>query len=215
VHIPDGFIPLSHALVYYIMALIIMLKAFKWVFSHLHESRIPLISMLAAAVFALQALNIPIPWGTSGHLLGAAMIAIIFGTPYAGIVVIALVLFIQTFLFGDGGYTAYGANLLAMGIVASYVGYYFFTWTQKITKKLTLAVFFAAWFSIVMASVIIALMLGVAGTFPFKLGLFYMGLYHLIIGVVVEGGISVLVIHFLVTVKPDAVDNPLFKETLI
>ncbi len=202
-HIPDGFIPLYQAAIYYVVALLIAVRAFKWVFRELPENRLMFIPMLSAAIFALQAVNIPIPWGTSGHLLGAAVAAIILGSPLGGVAVITLVLAVQTFLFYDGGYTAFGANLLAMGVIASFVGYYTFSSLSRIIKNMYVSVFISSWLSLVLSAIAVAVMLAVAGTFPLKLGVMYMGLYHLVIGVVAEGIVSTLIIKFIVQVKPE------------
>ncbi len=211
-HIPDGFIPLSQAGIYYVVAIALAIRAFRWVFRELPENRIMFIPMLSAAIFALQAINIPIPWGTSGHILGSAMSSIILGSPYAGVAVITLVLSVQTFIFYDGGYTAFGANLLAMGIVASFTGYYAFLFLRKLTGKLYPSIFMSAWLSIVISAITVAIILAIAGTFPLKLGIMYMGLYHAVIGVVAEGVISTMIIKFLTKVRPDVLPLSISEE---
>ncbi len=214
-HIPDGFIPMYQAGVYYIIAIAIAIKAFRWVFRELPENRIMFIPMLSAAIFALQAINIPIPWGTSGHILGAAMSSIILGSPFAGIAVITLVLSVQTFIFYDGGYTAFGANLVAMGIVASFTGYYMFLFLRRLTGKLYASIFISSWISIIVAAITVAIILGVAGTFPLKLGIMYMGIYHTVIGIVAEGAISTLIIRFISRVKPDVLSVAVSREVKV
>src|SRR5690554_4075082 len=91
------------------------------------EEKVPLVAVLAAGIFAIQALDIPIPWGTSGHMVSAALAAIVLGSPYAGVFVLTLVLLVQNVIFGDGGITVMGANIVNMGVVGGFVGYYGYT----------------------------------------------------------------------------------------
>ena len=88
----------------------------------LGNTQIPVIGVLAAGIFVAQMLNFPIGGGTIGHLVGAALAAILLG-PYAAIVILTIVLIVQAFLFGDGGVTALGFNLLNMAIISSFTGY--------------------------------------------------------------------------------------------
>jgi len=85
--------------------------------------QIPLMAILAAGIFVAQMLNFPIGGGTTGHLVGAVM-AVVFLGPYAGMIVITVILIIQCLLFGDGGVTALGLNILNMAIIGCLVGWY-------------------------------------------------------------------------------------------
>jgi cobalt/nickel transport system permease protein len=78
--------------------------------------------VLAAGIFVAQMLNFPVGGGTTGHLVGAALAAVLLG-PYAAVVILMIVLIVQAFLFGDGGVTALGLNILNMAIVSSFVAY--------------------------------------------------------------------------------------------
>ena len=122
-HIPDGFIPLWQCAIYWIIALIALGYSLKWARENLDEKNIPLMAVLAAGIFAIQAMNIPIPWGTSGHMVGAALIAIIFVSPWAAVLVLSIVLILQGLIFGDGGMTALGANIINMGLIGGFVGF--------------------------------------------------------------------------------------------
>lgn len=199
-HIPDGFIPLWQCAIYYIIALIALYFALKWARENLDEKTIPLFAVLAAGIFAIQAMNIPIPWGTSGHMMGAALIAIIFCSPWAAVLVLSLVLLLQGLIFGDGGMTALGVNIFNMGIVGGLVGYYAFLGTKKIGK--IPAAFIAGWASIFIAALVAAVELSLAGTFPLKEGLMFMGTYHAVIGIV-EGAITAVVIIGIQKARPD------------
>lgn len=199
-HIPDGFLPLGQVILYYIITIIAILFALRWASKDLDEKRVPLLAVLAAFIFAIQAMNIPIPWGTSGHMLGAALVAIVFGSPWAAVLVLAVVLTVQGFFFGDGGITALGANIFVMGVVAGFTAYGVFGVLKKL--NLWVAIFLAAWASLFVSSLVVALMLSIAGTFPLNLGLFFMGLYHSVIGIA-EGVITVVAILAIQRVRPD------------
>ncbi len=201
-HIPDGFIPLWQAAIYYIITIIALYFALNWAKNNLDEKRVPLMAVLAAFVFAIQAMNVPIPWGTSGHMLGAALVAILFLSPWASVLVLTAVLLIQGFFFGDGGITAIGANILAMGVIAGFTAFGVFKALRNI--NLYVAIFIAAWASTFVAAISITLMMAWAGTFPLDLGLIFMGLYHAVIGIV-EAIITLIAILAIQRVRPDLV----------
>ena len=77
-HIPDGFIPISQCIVYYVILIVALYFSVKWARSNLDEKRIPLLAVLAAGIFAIMSMNMPIPFGTSGHMVGGALVAIVF-----------------------------------------------------------------------------------------------------------------------------------------
>lgn len=191
-HIGDGLFPTWQALLYFILVIPIYIKAVKWMKNELKDEQIPLLATLAAGVFATQALNIPIPWGTSGHLIGATLCSILFGTPFAGFIVLLMVLIIQAFVFLDGGVLALGVNTFNMGVIASFSGYYVYTFLKSITGN-DLAVFLAAWLSVILTSVACSFELYFAGIFPLMQSLTLMVTYHIFIGVLAEAWITLLV----------------------
>ena len=164
------------------------------------ERNIPLLAVLAAGIFAIQAMNIPIPWGTSGHMVGAALIAIIFVSPWAAVLVLSIVLILQGLIFGDGGMTVLGANIVNMGLVGGFVGFYFYKVLKGIGRYP--AIFIAAWSSMFISAILVAFEMFFAGTFPLEAGLIFMGLYHAVIGVI-EGIITVVVIKGIDSIRPD------------
>ncbi|MDH7511302.1 MAG: energy-coupling factor ABC transporter permease, partial [Methanolinea sp.] len=91
-HIPDSFIPLLQAAVYWVIALVFIALSLRWARAEMREEKVPLVAVLAAGIFAIQAVNVPIPWGTSGHMVGAALAAIVLGSPFAAVFVLTLVL---------------------------------------------------------------------------------------------------------------------------
>ncbi len=205
-HIPDAFIPLPQAALYWIVALIFLALAIRWARSELNEDKIPLIAVLAAGIFALQSFNLPVSMGTSGHLVGGALAAIVLGSPFAAVFILTLVLIIQGFIFGDGGITVMGANILNMGVIGGFVGYYSFQGILKIVKNPYLSSAVAAWLACLIPALACAVEMSIAGTFPLVPGLVAMGIYHAIIGVI-EGIVTAVIIYVLAMARPDLVDT--------
>lgn len=127
----------------------------------------PLIGLAAAFVFAAQMLNFPVAGGTSGHLIGGVLAAVLLG-PSAAVVVLSSVLILQCLLFVDGGLTALGANIFSMALVAPVIGYGVYFVVRRAggegLRGRLLATGFAAWCSTVAASVVCAGELAASGT---------------------------------------------------
>ncbi|WP_363094249.1 cobalt transporter CbiM [Methanohalophilus euhalobius] len=206
-HIPDSFMPLSQAMIYWVIALPFIFMSVKWARKELDDTKVPILAALAAGIFAIQALNIPIGMGTSGHMIGAALVAIIFGSPFAGVLVLTLVLLVQGFVFADGGITVMGANILNMGVISGFLGYYTFVALRKSKLSITISAFIGAWLGLFVSALACAVEMYIAGTFPLAAGLTAMGLYHLIIGFVGEGLITAIVITAIQKSRPDLLDN--------
>lgn len=201
-HIPDSFIPLTQAAVYWLIALVFIALSLRWVRREMDEEKLPLLAVLAAGVFALQAFNIPVTMGTSGHLVGGALVAIALGSPYAAIIVLTLVLIVQGVLFGDGGITTMGANILNMGVIGGFVGYYAYQGVHGLTRNMYVSAGVAAWLACFVPALAAALELFAAGTFPLVPGLVSMGIYHALIGVI-EAGITAVVLGLIANARPD------------
>jgi cobalt/nickel transport system permease protein len=202
-HLPDGFLSWTWP-IYWIIAIVAIGFALRWARENLDERNIPLMAVLAAGIFAIQAMNIPIPWGTSGHMVGAALIAIIFFSPWAAVLVLSIVLILQALIFGDGGITSLGANIFNMGVIGGFVGFYAYKTFKRIGRAP--AIFIAGWASIFLAAIACAIELALAGTFPLVAGLIFMGLYHAVIGVI-EGVISVVVVLGIDSVRSDLLSD--------
>jgi cobalt/nickel transport system permease protein len=205
-HIPDAFIPIWQGAIYWIIALVFIAFALKWTRKDLNEEKLPLVAVLAASIFALQSFNLPVSMGTSGHLVGGALAAIILGSPFAAVFILTLVLIVQAVLFGDGGITTMGANIINMGVIGGFVGFYSFKGIMGVTKSMPIAAFIAAWLACLIPSLAAAVEMYFAGTFPLMEGLIAMGIYHTIIGVI-EGIVTVAVIYLITTARPDLVDT--------
>jgi cobalt/nickel transport system permease protein len=205
-HIPDAFIPIWQGAIYGIIALVFVALALRWAKNEMNEEKLPLVAVLAAGIFALQSFNLPVSMGTSGHLVGGALAAIILGSPFAAIFILTMVLIVQAVLFGDGGITTLGANIINMGVIGGFVGFYSFKGIMGVTKSMPISVFFAAWLACLIPALACAVEMYLAGTFPLTEGLIAMGIYHAIIGVI-EGIVTVAAIYLITTARPDLVDT--------
>jgi cobalt/nickel transport system permease protein len=174
------------------------------------EKQVPLMGVTGAFVFAAQMMNFAVAGGTSGHLLGGALAAILLG-PWAAMVVMTAVLAVQALLFQDGGLLALGANVFNMAIVGVLVGWVAYSGLKRLLGEKPWATmvsgFAAAWLSVVVASLVAALELAVSGTSPLIVALPAMGLVHMLIGIG-EGLITVAVLAFLQVTRPDLLAMP-------
>ncbi|MBN2734191.1 MAG: cobalt transporter CbiM [Methanomicrobiaceae archaeon] len=201
-HIPDAFIPLPQAAVYWLIAIIFIALALKWARNELNEEKMPLIAVLAAGIFAIQAFNLPVGMGTSGHLVGGALAAIVLGSPYAAVFILTIVLIIQGVIFGDGGITTMGANVINMGVIGGFVGYYSFKGIKKAIGNCYVSAGIAAWLACLIPALACAVEMFIAGTFPLVPGIVAMGTYHALIGII-EGIITAGAIYLIHTTRPD------------
>jgi len=205
-HIPDAFIPIWQGAIYWIIALVFVALALKWAKDEMNEQKLPLVAVLAAGIFALQSFNLPVSMGTSGHLVGGALAAIILGSPFAAVFILAMVLIVQGVLFGDGGLTTMGANIINMGVIGGFVGFYTFKGLMRMTKSMPLAGFVAAWLACVIPALAASVEMYLAGTFPLVEGMLAMGIYHAAIGII-EGIVTVAAIYLIASARPDLVDT--------
>jgi len=159
-HIPDGYLSPETVVVSFAIAIPFWIYAFRKLRAKMDEETIPVLGALSALSFVIMMFNIPIPGGTSGHAVGATLIAIMIG-PWVSFISVSLVLLIQAIVFGDGGISALAVNSLSMGLIASFGGYYLF----ELLKKYKFAPFIAGYLSLVLASFFVALILGIQPLF--------------------------------------------------
>jgi cobalt/nickel transport system permease protein len=171
----------------------------------LGERQVPLMGVLAAAIFAGQMLNFAVAGGTSGHLLGATIAAILVG-PWAAILVLTTVVGVQALIFQDGGLLVLGANIFNMAVVGVAVAYMTYQTVQKVARGRKWGIFvggfLAAWLSIVIASLAAALELAVSGTSPANIAVPAMASIHALIGIG-EGLITVGALALIYAARPD------------
>jgi cobalt/nickel transport system permease protein len=206
-HVPDGFLDGKTLAITGALAAGGLAAAARQVNRSLPRSRIPLMGLGAAFVFAAQMVNFPVLGGTSGHLLGGVLAAVLLG-PGAAAIVMACVLAVQALLFSDGGVLALGANIFNMSFIGGVCGYFIYRCARRILPGLrgrVTAVFFAAWLSTVLASVMCAGELSLSGTLPPGVVFPAMMGVHALIGIG-EGLITALVILAIARARPDLLD---------
>ncbi len=205
-HIPDGFIDLKTALLTGVVSAGGLAASIYKVKQYFKGKTIAVMGVMAALVFALQMINFTIPGGTSGHLLGGALCAIMLG-PFSAVIVISVVLIVQAFIFMDGGVVALGSNIFNMAIAGVFSAYLIYWLIGRISKSKVsfyISVAIASWSSVVIASAFAAVELGISGTYAMGITLKAMVLVHMLIGIG-EAAITTAVIIFMVRVRPDLI----------
>ncbi|MBN2388255.1 MAG: energy-coupling factor ABC transporter permease [Anaerolineales bacterium] len=204
-HIPDGFLSILVSAILWAVTAVVLGIALKRVGQDLGERQVPLMGVLAAAIFAGQMLNFPVAGGTSGHLMGAALATILLG-PWAAIVVMTTVVGVQALVFQDGGLLVLGANIFNMGIIGVLVSHFVYRSFLRLSGGKRWGIFaggfLAAWLSIVVAALAVALQLAVSGRSPANLAIAAMGGIHTLIGIG-EGLITVGALAFLYAARRD------------
>jgi cobalt/nickel transport system permease protein len=207
VHIPDGFLDARTAAVAGGLAAAGLGVALRHARAHLPPRRVPLLGLAAAFVFAAQMINFPVAGGTSGHLVGAVLVAALLG-PSAAVVVMSAVLIVQCLMFADGGLSALGANILNMGVLGGVGGWAIYGAVKSVFAGLRgriAAAGFAAWCSTVLAAVACAGELAASRTAAFAVALPAMAGIHMLIGLG-EGLITALVLAAIARVRPELLD---------
>jgi cobalt/nickel transport system permease protein len=206
-HIPDGFLSNRVALSLDVVSAAGVIYAARRVRVEASARVVPMMGVLGAFVFAAQMLNFPILGGTSGHLVGGALLSILIG-PMAGLLTMTTVIIAQALFLQDGGLIALGANIFNIGAITCFSGYAVFQLLSGSGGKggrPALAAFFAGWTSMMLSAAGCALQLGISGAIPLRVGLPAMSGYHALIGIA-EGGLTAGVLSFLGRVRPDLLE---------
>ncbi len=215
-HIPDGFLSPEMILVTYVITVIFWAVSFRRVKFELDERMVPLMALLTALFFAAQMMNYPVVGGTTAHLLGGASLGILLG-PSTGLISMTIILLLQCLLFGDGGITALGANVLNMGVAGVIIPYVLFVLITRATKgnRLFLGAFVGGFVGDVLAAVLAGLELGLSvPTFLYGISISVpaMAIHHSIIGVA-EGLVTGALLKLLISSKPEVLSlSPTFKS---
>ncbi|MET0145280.1 MAG: energy-coupling factor ABC transporter permease [Ilumatobacteraceae bacterium] len=208
-HIPDGFIDGPTSLVAGVLAIAGVAFCLHMVSRTMDDRDIPIVGLAAAFVFAAQMLNFPVVNGTSGHLLGGVLAAVLVG-PYAGGLAVTVVLVVQGLLFADGGLSALGLNVVNMALVGAFVGYGIFVLVRRLlgptVRSVTLAAGIAGFTAPVLASVAFTVEYAVGGNDAVSLGAVAGAMtgVHTLIGIG-EGIITALAVGAVMAVRPDLV----------
>jgi cobalt/nickel transport system permease protein len=209
VHIPDGFINAPVSIAAGAASLGALAASARRVSEELAERAAPLAGLVAAFVFAAQMLNFPVAAGTSGHLLGGVLAAVLVG-PWTGAICIALVLFVQALVFADGGLSALGLNVVNMAVIGALGGYVVFRALRgalpRTRSGVVVASGVAAGISVVLAAIGFWVEYALGGTVGVDLGTVFGAMVgvHLLIGLG-EGVITALTVGAVMSVRPDLV----------
>jgi cobalt/nickel transport system permease protein len=204
-HAPDGFVTLPIALAMWIATAAVVGYAVYRTNRELDERAVPLLGVMAAFIFAAQMFNFPVVGGTSGHLLGGVLAAVLLG-PWAATLVMTAVIAIQALLFQDGGLLIMGANIFNMGIVGTLGGYAVYRAVAAIlggeARGRLPAAAVAAWCSVVAGAVAMTLQLAASGIVPLEIALPAMVGVHALIGIG-EAFITVAALGFIGATRAD------------
>jgi cobalt/nickel transport system permease protein len=185
-HIPDGFVSGPVAGVGFALAGVAIGFAVWRANRTIGERFVPLMGVMAAFIFAAQMMNFPVAGGTSGHMLGGALAAILLG-PWAAIIVMTTVIGVQALIFQDGGLAALGINVFNMGVITVFVGYGLY-WTFMRFAHVApwvriVGPFVAAWVSVQLAALACSFELALSDTSPLNVALPAMMGVHALIGI--------------------------------
>jgi cobalt/nickel transport system permease protein len=212
-HIPDGYLSPQTYVPLYGAAAVFWGVALRKAQKELAARQVPYVAMSAVFSFLLQMFNVPIPGGSTGHAVGAGIIALLLG-PWTAVLSVSVVLVVQALVFGDGGITALGANCFNMAVVIPFVSYATFRLAAQAStnpKRLAAASFLAGYVGLLAAALITAVEFGIQpliahapdgrplyAPYPLSVALPAMALGHLLLFSVVEGIVTALLFrHFL------------------
>ena len=206
-HIPDGFIDIPTSLAFAGLSAAGVALSLKGAKSSLDEKTAPLAGLTATFIFAVQMLNFPVAAGTSGHLLGGALAAVLVG-PWAASLAITVVLLMQGLLFADGGLTALGLNIFNMSFLGVWAGYAIFVMVKNILPKnkssVSVAAFLAGLISVPCAAAGFVLQFAIGGTATFSITQVFTAMVgtHILIGIG-EGIITALAVGAVMASRSD------------
>ena len=216
-HIPDGYLsPQTYIPLYGVFAVAVTV-AVKKVKKEVSALDIPYLGMAAAFSFIIMMFNLPIPGGTTGHAVGSAVIAILFG-PWAAIVAVSVALIIQALVFGDGGITTIGANCFNMAVFMPFTAYYLFRlFSYNTVKKarVLFAAFISGYLSLVMAAILTGIEFGIQPLiasssdgkalycpYNLKIAVPAMAIEHMLLFGIAEGIITAIIVGYFFRNEP-------------
>ena len=208
-HVPDGFLDAPTSIATGAVAVVAVGVALKGARRELDDRTASLAGLVAAFIFAVQMINFPVASGTSGHLMGGALAAVLVG-PFTGLLCCSTVFIVQALLFADGGITALGTNIDLMGVVTVLVGWTVFKTLQAVLpKRLSMvapSAGIAALVSVPAAAGCFVLLYALGGTADLSLDHLATAMVgvHVLIGIG-EAAITTLAIGSIVAVRPDLV----------
>jgi cobalt/nickel transport system permease protein len=209
-HVPDGFLDLATSITTGVFAAGVVAVALRRSRSEFVDDRkAPMAGIVATVIFAAQMINFPFGVGTSGHLIGGALAAVLVG-PATGLLCISVVLLVQAFVFADGGITAIGTNITLMGVATVVVGWGVFRAAMALLPgrrwSIVLASALGALLSVPAAAALFVLLFVVGGTVSVPIDAVFVAMvgWHTVIGLG-EAIITGLIVSAVVSTRPDLV----------
>lgn len=219
-HIPDGYLSPVTSVLTFVMVLPFWLRGVKKLREKLSAKNVPVVALFAAFSFVVMMFNVPLPGGTTGHAVGGALAAIVLG-PGIATIAISIALVIQALFFGDGGILAIGANCFNMAVVLPYVSfavYRAFSKNQALhSRRRIVGAAAGGWTGLTAASFFAAVEFGIQpmlwhaadGTplyapYPLSIAIPAMVIPHALVGSVVEGLVTALVVAYLMRANDPA-----------
>jgi cobalt/nickel transport system permease protein len=195
-HIPDGILTAPVWAATDVAAAAGLILAARRSAAYLEQSRVPLLGVMGAFVFAAQMVNFPVPGSSSGHLLGGVLLSVLLGPANAAVVMFC-VLVVQALVFQDGGVAALGANFINMGLLGSFWGWLALGVSARSGARLgQVVIFLAGWLAVLSGALLAALELAISGRVPLGPALLAMGSVHALIGLG-EGALTLAALRFL------------------
>jgi cobalt/nickel transport system permease protein len=219
-HIPDGYLGPQTYVPLYGVSIGFWAIAQNRIKKQLSLKHIPYLAMAAAFSFLIQMFNIPIPGGTTGHAVGAGIIAILLG-PWTAVMAVSVVLIIQAVVFGDGGITAIGANCFNMAVVLPFASYGVFRLVKGKSEggpRLAVAAFLSGYLGLFVAALFTAVELGIQpliatgadgrplyAPYPLSIAIPAMAVEHLFPFGIAEGLVTMLLLKYFLKHEHDLV----------
>lgn len=207
-HAPDGFVEPWVAGLMWAVTAVIAAIAVRQTNRNLEERAVPLMGVMAAFIFAAQMFNFPVAGGTSGHLLGGVLAAVLLG-PWAGTLVMACVVAVQALIFQDGGLLIMGANIFNMGVVGTLGGYAVYRAVCGLlggeARARVPAAAIAGWASVMGGAAAMSIQLVVSGVWPLEVAFPAMLGVHALIGIG-EGLITAAALAFIAVTRKDLLE---------
>jgi len=209
VHVPDGFLDAPTSVATGVVAAAAVAVSLRAARRELDDRTAPMAGLVATFVFAAQMINFPVGAGTSGHLMGGALAAVLVG-PWTAVLCLSVVLLVQGLLMADGGITALGTNITLMGITTVVVGWGVFVLLRRVLPSrpsmVAPAAAVGALVSVPAAALLFVGLFAVGGQAPVDLGAVLTAMlgWHVLIGIG-EAVVTGLVVGSVVASRPDLV----------
>lgn len=226
-HIPDGYLGPQTYVPLFGASFLFLSVALRKLKKELATKHVPYLAMAAAFSFLIQMFNIPIPGGTTGHAVGAGIIALLLG-PWTAVIAVSVVMIIQAVVFGDGGITAIGANCFNMAVAMPFVSYGVFkliNGSSRSQKRMSVAAFLAGYAGITVSALLTGIEFGIQpllaqgadgrplyAPYPLEIALPAMVIEHLLLFSIIEGAVTMLLLRYFLKNEADVVYALKVKE---